>query len=269
MIEYFTIPTHCPYCNSVLEIKGDFLKCTNSQCQGKLVNRLDHFCSKKGLDIVGLSKATLEKLIDWGWLNNLIDIFNLSNYKIEWIAKPGFGQASVDKILIAIENSKNTTLDKFIAALGIPLIGSRVAKDITQKVHTYSEFKKLIDEKFDFSQWEGFADSKTEKLLNFDYSEADEIYKLLNIADNAPAEPTLTQVLTICITGNLKHYKNRTELQNAIESIGGKVVSSISKKVNYLINNDINSTSGKNQQAKKFNIPIISEEEFIKKFFDL
>ena len=107
--------------------------------------------------------------------------------------------------------------------------------------------------------------------LIIDYTEADEIYKLLNIAKTRSeiAESALAQDLTVCITGSLKEYKNRTELQSAIESIGGRVVSSISKKVNYLINNDVNSTSSKNQQAKKLNIPIISEKDFKEKFLDL
>lgn len=269
------LPTTCPVCGGEVKLEETdnslVLKCMNPACQGKLINRLDHFAGKKGLDINGLSKATLDKLIDWGWLNSLIDIFSLKNYRNEWIKKAGFGIASVDKILAAIETSKNTTLDKFISSLGIPLIGSRVAKDIVKHINGYDELRDLIINNFDFAQWDGFGESKSDNLLKFDYTEADEIYRLLNIAEirSEIAESTLAQDLTVCITGSLKEYKNRAELQSAIESIGGKVVSSISKKVNYLINNDVNSTSSKNQQAKKLNIPIISEKDFKEKFFDL
>lgn len=269
------LPTTCPICGGEIKLEETdnslVLKCMNPACQGKLVNQLNHFVGKKGLDIAGLSEATLNKLIDWGWLNSLIDIFSLKNYRNEWINKSGFGVASVDKILAAIETSKNTTLDKFISSLGIPLIGSRVAKDIVKHINGYKELKNLIINNYDFSQWDGFGESKSNNLLNFDYTEADEIYKLLNVAETRSeiTEPALAQDLTVCITGSLKEYKNRAELQSAIESIGGKVVSSISKKVNYLINNDVNSTSNKNQQAKKLNIPIISEKDFKEKFFDL
>lgn len=269
------LPTTCPVCGGEVKLEETdnslVLKCMNPACQGKLVNQLNHFVGKKGLDIAGLSEATLNKLIDWGWLNSLIDIFSLKNYRNEWIKKAGFGIASVDKILAAIETSKNTTLDKFISSLGIPLIGSRVAKDIVKHINGYDELRDLIINNYDFAQWDGFGESKSNNLLNFDYSEADEIYKILNIAETRSeiAEPALAQDLTVCITGSLKEYKNRAELQSAIESIGGKVVSSISKKVNYLINNDVNSTSSKNQQAKKLNIPIISEKDFKEKFFDL
>lgn len=266
------LPATCPVCGGEVRLEETdnslVLKCMNPACQGKLINRLDHFAGKKGLDINGLSKATLEKLIDWGWLNSLIDIFSLKNYRNEWIKKAGFGIASVDKILAAIETSKNTTLDKFISSLGIPLIGSRVAKDIVKHINGYDELRNLVINNYDFAQWDGFGENKSNNLLNFDYTEADEIYKLLNIAETR-SELALAQDLTVCITGSLKEYKNRAELQSAIESIGGKVVSSISKKVNYLINNDVNSTSSKNQQAKKLNIPVISEKDFKEKFFDL
>lgn len=267
------LPTTCPICGGEVKLEETdnslVLKCMNPACQGKLVNQLNHFVGKKGLDIAGLSEATLNKLIDWGWLNSLIDIFNLKNYRDKWINKPGFGVASVDKILAAIEASKDTTLDKFISSLGIPLIGLRVTKDIMKHINKYNELRDLIINNYDFSQWDGFGESKSNNLLKFDYTEADEIYKLLNIAETRSeiAESTFAQDLIICITGSLKEYKNRAELQSAIESIGGKVVSSISKKVNYLINNDINSTSSKNQQAKKLNIPIISEKDFKEKFF--
>ncbi len=263
------LPTICPVCGGEVKLEETdnslVLKCMNPTCQGKLINRLDHFTGKKGLDIVGLSKATLEKLIDWGWVNSLIDIFKLEEHKAEWMQKSGFGTASVTKLLAAIENSKTTTLDKFISSLGIPLIGSRMAKIIAARVYDYGEFRDLIIDKFDFSQWEGFADSKTDALLNFDYTEADELYHYMKIEVNEPVESKNLD-LTVCITGSLEQYKNRAEMQAAIEAAGGKVVGSISKKVNYLINNDLTSGSSKNLKAKELNIPIISEADFIQKF---
>ena len=264
---HIEIPKVCPICGSPTKINSSKqLYCTNSACEGKFINHLDHFCGKKGLDIRGLSKTTLEKLVEWGWINNIIDIFSLKKYKTEWINKPGFGEKSVSNILNAIEESKNCSFVSFISALGIPLIGKTVATELTKYFSSYEEFYKAIEEKYDFSQLYGFADNKTNALLNFDYSEANQLYNILNITfDNAVvAEENLPlKNKKYVITGSVHQFKNRTELQNFIEKLGGKVVSTVSSNVNYLINNDINSTSIKNKTAKKLNIPIITETEFM------
>lgn len=256
-----TPPTVCPICSGSTEIKNNdgvkVLYCTNSACEGKLINRLDHFCGKKGLDIKGLSKATLEKLINWGWISNYVDIYKLENKSNEWKNKAGFGEKSVERILEAINNSKNTTLDKVIAAAGIPLIGSRVAKDLIEVYHTWTDFRKEID----FEHINGIGPEMNNSLLNYDYTEIDKVIPYLTIEETNIEKENKLNDLTFCITGKLKTFKNRDELINFIEDNGGKVVGSISSKVNYLINNDINSTSSKNKSAKELNIPIITEEE--------
>lgn len=264
---HIEIPKVCPICGSPTKINSSKqLYCTNPTCEGKFINHLDHFCGKKGLDIRGLSKATLEKLVEWGWINNIIDIFSLKEHKNEWLNKPGFGEKSVSNILNAIEESKNCSFVSFISALGIPLIGKTVATELTKYFSSYEEFYKAIEEKYDFSQLYGFADNKTNALLNFDYSEANQLYNILNITfDNAVvAEENLPlKNKKYVITGSVHQFKNRAELQSFIEKLGGKVVSTVSSNVNYLINNDINSTSIKNKTAKKLNIPIITETEFM------
>jgi len=266
------LPERCPVCGGHIKFEENNLTknlvCTNPACEGKLVNRLDHFCGKKGLDIKGLSKATLEKLIDWGWVENISDIFDLKKYADEWKNKAGFGERSVENILSAIENSKNCSLESFISAIGIPLIGRSMAKILLEHIYTYEDFRNKIDERFNFSEYNGFAGSKTDSLLNFNYEEADKVYTYLKIEEATPNEERVRDIqgLTVVITGRLNQYKNRTELQKAIEKIGGKVVGSISGNVDYLINNDINSTSAKNLSAKKNGIPILTEEEFVEKF---
>ena len=148
---FLEIPKICPYCGKPTEIRKDndseVLYCTNEQCESRLINRLEHFCGKKGLDIKGLSKATFEKLIDWNWINNIEDVFYLFNYRNEWIKKSGFGIASVDKILKSIEEHKHTTLDAFISAIGIPLIGRAVAKDLINYFETYEDFRNAVNDK--------------------------------------------------------------------------------------------------------------------------
>ena len=266
------IPTHCPICGDptrVIDNDGvKVLMCLNSNCEGKLINKLDHFCGKKGLDIKGLSKATLEKLISWGWVNNISDIMVLINHRSEWINKPGFGQKSVDKILDAIEDAKFTTLDAFISSLGIPLVGLTVSKELIKHISTYGEFRQKVEEGFDFSTYDGFAESKTSAILTFDFTEADKVFPYLHFITEEKEEVNEMNCsdLKFVITGKLHNFKNRDALKSLIEQRGGKVVDSVTKNTNYLINNDTESASSKNQTAKKLGIPIISEQEFLEKF---
>ena len=265
---YFEIPKVCPICGEKTIINSSHqLYCQNQNCNGKLINKLDHFCGKKGLDIKGLSKATLEKLIEWEWVISIIDIYNLFMYKEEWINKEGFGQKSVDNILQAIEESKNCQLSNFLSALGIPLIGLNNTKEICKHINSYEEFKNLIENNFDFCKWNNFGIEKKDSLLKFDYYEADILYNnYIHIISSDIKQNSKLQNLKFCITGTLNHYKNRNELQTVIEHNGGKVINSISKNINYLINNNKASKSSKNIKAQQLNINIITEEEFINLF---
>ena len=268
----FSIPTQCPICNSNLklscEVNTEVLRCDNPTCSGKFINQLDHFCGKKGLDIKGLSIATLEKLVDWGWINCFADIFNLRCHYTEWIHKPGFGKASVEKLLDAIEYAQyNSTHESFISAIGIPLIGRTMVKELMKNgIPTYETLYNLVQQGQDFSQFNGFGYEKSESLLKFDYTEANKAYALMSLISPEPEEKmeNALEGKSIVITGTLKTFKNRAELQRVIEAAGGKVVGSVSKNTSYLINNDIESMSVKNQTAKRLGIPIITEENFLK-----
>lgn len=274
---YLEIPKFCPYCNTKLIIKqeneSEILFCPNENCNCRLVNKLDHFCGKKGLDIKGLSKATLEKLIDWGWIETYEDLYKLKEHRAEWISKPGFGAKSVDNILSAIEESKTPKLESFISAIGIPLIGNTVSKELVKHVDSYEMFRDMIDNKEDFTKFDNIAEEKAKNILNFDYTDADAVYKYMNIA--APAlksaeseSPQPLKDFNIVITGKLVEYKNRQELTDIITSLGGNVSSSVSSKTTLVVNNDINSTSAKNKKAKELGIPIISESELKEKYFN-
>ena len=146
MREYFEIPSFCPICGQPTEIRkevdSEMLYCANPQCEGKLVNRIEHFFGKKGLDAKGISKATISKLIDLGWVTRIADVFDLSRYKDEWKALPGFGEKSVSNILGSIDACRNCDLESAIAGIGIPLIGRTVAKDLAKRFTTYAAFKK-------------------------------------------------------------------------------------------------------------------------------
>lgn len=271
-IEYINIPTVCPICGGEViyrtDIDSTVLYCTNINCEGKLINRLDHFCGKKGLDIKGLSKATLQKLIDWGWVNDYISIFELHQYKNEWINQPGFGVKSVTNILNAIENSKECELYSFIAALGIPLIGTSAAKILANTFNTWNEFIHAVDNDYHFYDIDGFGWEMHSAISSFNYNEAkilaNQFLSFKSITKNEQKKSL--EGMTFVVTGKLTHFKNRDAIKELIESLGGKVSGSVSKNTNYLINNDITSTSSKNKTAQSLGVPIVSEEIFMETF---
>jgi DNA ligase (NAD+) len=267
---YFTIPTTCPICGQpteqITEIDSTVLMCSNPACEGKLINRLDHFCGKKGLDIKGLSKATLEKLIEWKWVSDYIDIFELDWAKPLWVKKPGFGEKSVSKLLTSIDAGRFCELHQFISALGIPLIGQTAAKELANYFKTWEAFIEAIENNnFKFYDLPGFGIEMHYSLKNFDYKEAKYIYyNYLYIKEIK--EQTSNDILKnkiFCITGTVHKWANRDEVKAFIESFGGKVTSSVSKNTDYLLNNDINSTTSKNKTAKSLGIPIITEDDLL------
>ena len=272
-LTYIDIPAKCPVCGGDTYIKDDFLYCGNLNCDGKFINQLEHFCVKKGLDIKGLSEATLQKLVDWGWVGNYQELFSLSNFRDEWVKKPGFGEKSVDKLLSTIEEARHCELWQFISALSIPLIGSTYAKEIAKRSMDWFCFRECIEKNYDFTAWERFGYEMNESLHRFNYSQADDLaYKILDIHNSLWIDPQVTTPVikfsevngkTFVVTGSVHQFKNRDEVKVAIETRGGKVTNSVTKNTDYLINNDINSTSSKNVKAKQLGIPIITEEQLI------
>lgn len=264
-------PKECPICGAPTEIRESDsgtveLYCSSDTCEGKLINRLEHFCSKKGLDIKGLSKATLEKLIDWGWVTRAMDLFYLHQREHEWINKPGFGAKSVKKILNAIEEARHTTLEKYLSAISIPLIGKTYARELALTFGDYESFREEIINYFDFESLDGFGPAMHDAIINFDYTEADMMVErcIIDFVEEGVLENSgnALEGKTFCVTGKLKSVKNREEFGKIIEQHGGRLTSSVSRNTNYLINNDKTSQSNKNLSALKLNIPILTEEEF-------
>lgn len=265
---HFLFPTTCPVCGGdLLTHDNDGVKtlwCINKQCPGQALYKLDHFCGKKGLDIKGLSEATLEKLLDWGWIETYKDIFNLWKKEPYWIRQPGFGEKSVKRILDAIGEAHNTTVDKFISSIGIPLIGVSVSKVLAKEFKTWDNFRKAINNGYEFYKLPDFGPEKHAAITEFNYAEADEAAMFLNFEEFKEDEKKGASLagMTFVITGKMTICKNRTELKALIESYGGRLVDSVSSKTTYLINNDINSNTGKNKTAKSLGIPIITESQF-------
>ena len=264
----------CPVCGADTEIVKDndseVLICTNPNCKGKLLGQLSHFASKNAINIENLSEQTLQKLINLGWINSFQDIMNLKEHASEMAKLDGFGKKSVDKLIAAIEKSRNTTLDRFLYSLSIPLIGRSASKDISRVCYgdekvfismiKSDELYKLVD------NIDGFGDVMYKSLYSYCKLHMSGIEDLLTYFTIEKENNSGTDLSgkTFVITGSLNHYKNRDELISVIETRGGKVSGSVSAKTNFLINNDTQSSSSKNQKAQKLNIPIISEEDFIK-----
>lgn len=259
----------CPICGSATKIITSdsgvkVLYCSNDECEGKLAQRIDHFCGKKGLDIKGFSRKTIEKLIDWGWINELGDIFKLDRYRTEWVSKAGFGEASVGKILSAITSARtSTSLESFISAIGIPLVGRTVSKEIIKYYPTWEDFRNAVGG--DWTEFEGFGPEISRAINTFDYTEADKIVEMLTFVQSeiqnevTPAAAIKDKVFVV--TGKLQNY-TRDSIKSEIESLGGKVASSVTSKTSYLITNTPDSGTAKNRDAQKLGIPIITEEQY-------
>ena len=268
-------PDKCPICGGITKIQQDndskVLICDNPRCKGKLLGKCVHFVSKSAMNIDGLSEATLSKLIDLGYVESFIDIYELkAGFYDDLLMIEGMGKRSVDKLMDAIEASKNTTLERFINALSIPLIGKEASKTISK--YFKGDFEKFYEAwscgfGFKWTQLEDFGSAMHMSMANFALKNIEwvkelasymnfQIPKTTNISENVAGK-------IFVITGSLNSFSNREEAKEKIENAGGKVVGSVSSKTNYLVNNDITSTSGKNKKAKSLGIPIITENELL------
>lgn len=267
------IPTTCPVCGGKTEIKQDndskVLVCTNDNCKGKLLGKLAHFVSKNAMNIDGLSEATLEKFIEFGWISSFEDIYNLKHYFSEMIRMDGFGEKSVKNLIDAIHASKNTTLDRFVYALCIPLIGRSASKTISKYFNGDFErfYKECCMNQFNFNVLDDFGDSMNESINNYIEKNVVMIGELSKyMAFEKKESVSVSNSLagkTFCITGALGYFANRDEVKEKIESLGGKVVNSVSYKLDFLVCNE-ESSSSKYKKAKELDIEIINEEELIK-----
>jgi len=266
------IPEVCPVCGGKTQIKQvndvKTLYCINEDCQAKHVKSFAHFVSRDALNIDGLSEATLEKFIQHGFLKNFCDLYHLEKFRDEIIALDGFGEKSYENLLTSVENSRNTTLPKFIYGLGIANVGLSNAKMIVQALG--NDIEKVIHAgRQELEKIDGVGAVIADTFASYFENEKnkEEFYKLLQEMhiEKAPDNQN-NQILTgkvFVITGSLEHFENRNQLKERIEQLGGKVTGSVTGKTSYLINNDSHSTSSKNKTAAKLGIPVITENEFL------
>lgn len=271
--QYIPIPAHCPICHQPTTIKKDndseVLICTNEYCEGKLLKRLSHAVSKNALNIENLSEASLKRFIQLGYVKSIKDIYHLEDSKEQIQSLEGFGQKSVEKLLSAIQKSRNTTLAQFLYSLSIPLLGKSASKDISKVCENdFTIFVNVLSnkERKAFTHIDGIgielAMSMTDYWNKYNLDILDLANEFIFEKEKENSTVDTLQGKSFCITGKLISYSNRAELVKEIESHDGKVVSSVTKKTDYLINNDTESVSSKNKTAKSLGIPIISEVKF-------
>lgn len=270
-----TIPDTCPVCGhpAVIHHENDaeVLFCENPECLAKKIKSLTLFVSRDAMNIDGLSEATIEKFLSKGMLHELADLYHLSDYRETIIEMDGFGERSYEKLITALENSRQTTLAKFIYSLGISNIGLSNAKmicnalgnDLEHIRHATVEELTAIDGVGDVIA-RSFADYFASPEHNKTVDDLLQEITLETVQTDSQAQDL--SGLVFVITGSLEHFENRSALKETIENAGGKVTGSVTKKTSYLINNDIASTSSKNKKAKELGVPIITEEQAMKQF---
>ena len=273
----YKLPTTCPTCGHTLELRESDtgtknLYCNNPNCQAQLVGKLTHFVSKHAMNIQGVSESIIETLVDNGYVECYSDIYKLEEYRNELITIDGFGEKSYENLINSIDKSRNTTLERFIVAMGIPNIGRSAAKIIAK--HFKGDLNAFIRETvsgFDYTTLEDFGQVAHDSIYKWlmDFSKKDLValsqyltfntdeYQHQNIADNP------FNGKNIAVTGKLNSF-NRDSINAKLESLGAKPVSGVTSKTDYLINNDATSQSSKNKKANELNIPIITEAQFLK-----
>ena len=271
----FEIPAECEVCGFRTEIvssgETEFLYCKNPTCKAQLKHTLTHFVSRNAMNIEGLSEASIERFIDQGFLENYLDIFFLENHAEQIMQMDGFGKRSAEKLLESIEKSKNCTLHNFIYSLGINQIGAVSAK-LLCAFFGY-DFDKILDaNEEELLQIDGFGPVMAKSVVEYFESDknrqlAIEAYKILDVQKPEQSTGAL-EGQTFVITGSLNRFRNRGELSDYIERLGGRVASSVSANTTCLINNDALSNSGKNKKAKELGVRIVTEDEFVGEFGD-
>lgn len=264
-------PKACPVCGGETKISMDndtkTLYCTNPTCQAKQVKSFTLFVSRDAMNIEGLSEATLEKLIDRGFIKDFSDIFHVERYKEEIQKMEGFGEKSYDNLMKSIEQARTTTLPKLVYSLGIANIGLANAKVICRAFDQNPE-KVMNATEEELSAISGVGDVIAKAYVDYFADEKHrELFEKLLLEVTIPKEEQTTEQkftdINFVITGSVHHFANRAEVKEEIEKRGGKVTGSVTSKTNYLINNDVESTSSKNKKARELGVPIISEDEFV------
>ncbi len=270
----FTLPMVCPCCGEPLAVRTTSggtrqLFCENPHCTAKLVQKFDHFCEKTRMDIEGLSATTLEKFIGHGWIRNFGDLYDLEQYRDEIVSTEGFGEKSFERLQASIERSRNCTLAKFIAGLGIPMVGRHAGRDLDAYFHgSWDEFENAIISGFDFTQLTDFGETMHKNIYQW-YQDAEEakiwrplLSKINFIKESSTMNTNYNTPFygkTVVATGKLENY-TRDGIQMKLLELGAKPASSVTKKTDYLIVGE--KAGSKLAKAQQLGIRTLTEEQF-------
>jgi len=271
------IPNECPTCKGKVEVRKVVnthdLFCLNPDCDAKLLKKLKHFVNKQCFNIADIGEASLEVFIDKGFLTCYMDIFKLERYKKDIISLNGFALKSYNKMIKAIDDSKSIKMCSLITSLGIKNVGFGKAK-ILEK-HFNSDINAFLDATKSYSGYKfmtikDFGETTAMSIYLYfqDEDNMKQFMELLNVVsvkkEEVKVESSLKSLegITFVVTGSVETFKNRKDLEELITSLSGKLSSGVSSKTNYLISNDITSTSGKNKKANELGVKIISESMF-------
>lgn len=266
------IPDRCPVCGEKTEVVNangvKTLYCTNPECSAKKIKSFSHFVSRDAMNIEGLSEATLEKFIAKGFVHEFADLFALDRFKSEIVEMDGFGEKSFVNLMNSVNKASRVNIASFIYALGIPNVGLSTARLICS--HFSDDWEKIISSgSEELAAIAGIGQVIAEAFTDFMQSEKnrrviDNCLKHIELEKSAETVASGISGKSFVITGSVEHFSGRSELKQYIEQRGGKVLSAVSANTDYLINNDVTSNSSKNKKAKELEIPIISEEDFLK-----
>lgn len=271
----YALPMTCPCCDEPLTVKRTSggtrqLFCVNPHCAAKLVQKFAHFCEKTRMNIEGLSATTLEKLIGHGWVHNFGDLYELERHREEIIKTEGFGEKSFERLQAAIEKSRCCTLAKFIAGLGIPMVGRHAGRDLDRYFHgSWAEFEAAILNGFDFTQLPDFGETMHNNIYTW-YADAQEakLWRPLlrkiqfETKENLTMETTMNNPFagkTVVATGKLEHY-TRDGIQEKLISLGAHPSGAVSKKTDYLIVGE--KAGSKLTKAQQLGVKTLTEQEF-------
>jgi DNA ligase (NAD+) len=265
------IPKYCPVCGGETEVvkenESEVLVCTNGNCSGKLLGRLKFFVSKPALNIDGLSEATLDFLITLGWVKSFRDLYHLSQYRYRWLCYDGFGEKSIDKLLVSIEKSRDVSLANFICALSIDGVGKSASKTIASAFSgDFNAFYEAFKNNYNWAELEDVGSITASNITKYLAENEEDIVNLAAemrfiVQKKVEVKANPFGGKTLCVTGKLNHF-TRDSINAKIAELGAKATGSVSKNTDYLITNEA-SGSSKYKKAVELHVPIITEEEFL------
>ncbi len=269
------IPDRCPACLMPTRVRAQYsaetLVCENPDCPAKRIKSFTQFCSRDAMNIEGLSEQTLEKLVSRGFIREWADIYRVGDHAEDIEEMEGFGELSCANLLASIEKSRDTQLSRFLYAIGIPGIGVALSKVLAR--HFDGDFERVASADIEeLSSIDGVGDIMAADIRAF-FDDEKKLHAVRRALDHLRLEKENTvddsspiSGLTFVVTGSVNSFSGRSELKRYIEDRGGKVTGSVTSKTDYLINNDVNSTSSKNKKAAELGVKVISEETFLEMF---